>query len=157
MKRLAATFFITFTSMNIYLKHLITGLIFCAIGVITNSCSCDWHLNKAKYKCGFSFKSDTIYKKDSVFINSVKKDTVFNYFQRDTVIVREGRLTMKYFYNNHDSTVYLSGKCDTIKIEKEVPVIVNNTEIKESYTAYFKWTAIILICLVGGAYLIKFK
>ena len=120
-----------------------------------SSCSCEWYLNKAKDKCGFSFKSDTIYRKDSILIDRVAKDTVFKYFSRDTVVVREGRLTMKYFYNSHDSTVYLNGKCDTIKVVKEVPVVVNNTEIKESYTAYFKWIAIILLCSALILYLVK--
>lgn len=120
-----------------------------------SSCSCEYYLNKAKSKCGFTIKADTVYKKDSILVNKVVKDTLFKYFQRDTVIVREGRLTMKYFYNSHDSTVYLNGKCDTIKIIREIPVQVNTTEIKESYTAYFKWIAIILLCCVGIAYLVK--
>lgn len=120
-----------------------------------SSCSCEYYLNKAKSKCGFTTKTDTVYKKDSVFVDRVTKDTLFKYFQKDTVIVREGRLTMKYYYNSHDSTVYLNGKCDTIKIIREIPVQVNTTEIKESYTAYFKWIAIILLCGVAIAYLIK--
>jgi len=120
-----------------------------------SSCSCEYYLNKAKSKCGFTTKTDTVYKKDSVFVDRVTKDTLFKYFQKDTVIVREGRLTMKYYYNSHDSTVYLNGKCDTIKIIREIPVQVNTTEIKESYTAYFKWIAIILLCGVVIAYLVK--
>ena len=120
-----------------------------------SSCSCEYYLNKAKSKCGFTTKTDTVYKKDSVFVDRVTKDTLFKYFQRDTVIVREGRLTMKYYYNSHDSTVYLNGKCDTVKIVREIPVQVNTTEIKESYTAYFKWIAIILLCGVAIAYLVK--
>lgn len=120
-----------------------------------SSCSCEYYLNKAKSKCGFATKTDTVYKKDSVFVERVTKDTLFKYFQKDTVIVRDGRLTMKYYYNSHDSTVYLNGKCDTIKIIREIPVQVNTTEIKESYTAYFKWIAIILLCCVGIAYLVK--
>lgn len=110
---------------------------------------------RLKTNAVLSFKSDTIYRKDSILIDRVAKDTVFKYFSRDTVVVREGRLTMKYFYNSHDSTVYLNGKCDTIKVVKEVPVVVNNTEIKESYTAYFKWIAIILLCSALILYLVK--
>lgn len=95
-----------------------------------SSCSCDWHLKKARQKCNISQLSDTLFISDTTYVDRVKKDTLFYYNQKDTVIIREGRLTMKYFYN--DSTVYLSGTCDTIKVIKEVPVIVNNTELKGS-------------------------
>jgi hypothetical protein len=42
-----------------------------------NSCTCDYHLRKAKSKCGYAVKTDTIYRKDTVFVNRVTKDTVF--------------------------------------------------------------------------------
>ena len=116
--------------------------------VVLNSCTCDYHLRKAKSKCGYAVKTDTIYRKDTVFVNRVTKDTVFNYYSRDTVVIKEGRLTMKYFYNTHDSTVYLKGQCDTIRIIKEIPVQINTTEIKQSYTAYFKWAALILALVI---------
>lgn len=134
---------------------LIRLLLYTAFAAILTGCSCDWYLNKAKSKCGFTFKSDTIYRKDSVMIDRVTKDTVFKYFQRDTVVVREGRLTMKYFYNSHDSTVYLNGKCDTIKVIKEVPVVVNNTEIKQSLLPFFKWFVILIAVVITGYIAVK--
>ena len=125
-----------------------------------NSCSCDYHIKRAKLKCGYTTKSDTVWRKDTTYIHEVTKDTVFNYFQRDTVVVREGRLTMKYFYNTHDSTVYLSGKCDTVFIVKNVPTVVNTTEIKESVWPIllniFK-LLVAIMCAVGLYKLIKSK
>lgn len=109
-----------------------------------SSCSCDWHLKKARQKCNISQLSDTLFISDTTYIDRVKKDTLFYYNQKDTVIIREGRLTMKYFYN--DSTVYLSGTCDTIKVIKEVPVIVNNTELKPNFwSGLFNLTNLLLM------------
>lgn len=128
---------------------LILMFIICAVLIaVLNSCTCDYHLRKAKSKCGYSLKTDTIYRNDTTFVNRVQKDKVFNFYSRDTVVVKEGRLTMKYFYNTHDSTVYLKGQCDTIRIIKEIPVQVNTTEIKESYLSYFKWAALILVLVI---------
>lgn len=113
--------------------------------LLLSSCTCNYHLNRAKLKCGYSFKSDTVYKKDTVLISSVQTHTVFHYNQKDTVIVKEGRLIMKYFYN--DSTVYLAGKCDTVFVVKDVPVVVNKTEIKESNFIYL-WVIIIVLFII---------
>jgi len=126
-------------------NHLLFIAILLAIlFFILNSCTCDYHLRKAKSKCGYTTKTDTIYRNDTTFINRVTKDTVFNYYSRDTVVIKEGRLTMKYFYNNHDSTVYLKGQCDTVFIVKPIPIQVNTTEIKQSWLSYLKWFGLIL-------------
>lgn len=113
--------------------------------ILLSSCTCNYHLNRAKLKCGYSFKSDTIFKKDTVLINSVQTHTIFHYNQKDTVIVKEGRLTMKYFYN--DSTVYLAGKCDTVFVVKDIPVVVNKTEVKESNFLHL-WVIIVVLFII---------
>ena len=58
---------------------------------------------------------------------------------------------MKYFYR--DSTVFLSGTCDTIKIIKEVPVMVNKTELKDTWD--LKWYLLLIIVLFAAYKLIK--
>lgn len=113
--------------------------------LLLSSCTCNYHLNRAKLKCGYSFKSDTVFKKDTVLISSVQTHTVFHYNQKDTVIVKEGRLTMKYFYN--DSTVYLAGKCDTVFVVKDIPVVVNKTEVKESNFLHL-WVIIVVLFII---------
>lgn len=60
---------------------------------------------------------------DTVYTESVAVDTFFKYTTiKDTVIVHKDKLTMKYFYNNTDSTVFLSGLCDkdTVIVEKQI-------------------------------------
>jgi hypothetical protein len=73
-------------------------------------------------------KSDTVFRPDTVITKLVQKDTSFHFFQPDTVFIKEGKLTYKYFLR-HDSTVYLDGKCDPDTIIREIPFIVNNTTI----------------------------
>lgn len=133
-----------------WLQALIFGLALSFV-LFLASCSCEYHLKKAKAKCSLNQLTDTIWKKDSVFVDRVKKDTAFYYNQTDTVIIKEGRLTMKYFYR--DSTVFLSGTCDTIKIIKEVPVIVNKTELKDTWN--IKWYLLLIVVLFAAYKLIK--
>lgn len=113
--------------------------------LISFSCTCERKLDKVLKKCPELLLNDTIRIRDTIVINGVQKDTIFNYLVKDTVIIREGGLTMKYFYNTHDSTIYLSGKCDTIYIPytKYIPV---NQIINED-TGGFNWWLIACIVL----------
>lgn len=113
--------------------------------LISFSCTCERKLDKVLKKCPELLLNDTIRIRDTIVINGVQKDTIFNYLVKDTVIIREGGLTMKYFYNTHDSTIYLSGKCDTIYIPytKDIPV---NQIINED-TGGFNWWLIACIVL----------
>ena len=112
---------------------LVTLLIF------LNSCSCDWHLSRAKKKCLNTSLSDTVRIHDTLYTKEVQRDTTFFYKTKDSVIVREGKLVLKYFYNSHDSTVYLKGEClpDTVFYEKQV--IVNSLELKSDPLVKYRW------------------
>ena len=111
------------------------------------SCSCNYKLKRLLKNCPELIKGDTLTIRDTIRINSVEKDTLFNYYTKDTVIIREGRLTMKYFYNSHDSTVYINGRCDTIFriIETKVPT---NQIIQENNKNYF-WLFAALLLVIG--------
>ncbi len=73
---------------------------------------------------------DTITRVDTITILPGAADTLIYYKQTDTVIVKENGVTVKYFYNTKDSTVYIHGERDTILIVREVPVQVNTFETK---------------------------
>lgn len=113
--------------------------------LISFSCTCERKLDKVLKKCPELLLNDTIRIRDTIVINGVQKDTIFNYLVKDTVIIREGGLTMKYFYNTHDSTIYLSGKCDTIYIPytKDIPV----NQILNEDGGGFNWWLIACIVL----------
>lgn len=123
------------------MKHLLLILTI----LISFSCTCERKLDKVLKKCPELLLNDTIRIRDTIVINGVQKDTIFNYLVKDTVIIREGGLTMKYFYNTHDSTIYLSGKCDTIYIPytKDIPV----NQILNEDTGGFNWWIIACIIL----------
>jgi len=136
-----------------YLFILITS-------VLVTSCACDYHMGKIRKKCPSILEKDTIRVHDTIRIASVQRDTVFNYLQKDTVIIKEGRLTMKYFYNTTDSTVYLSGKCDTIRVVREIQVPVEKTVFKYDFLNSNKFLfsiILLLLCLILIAYLFKKK
>ena len=104
-----------------------------------SSCSCDWHLQRAEAKCG-KLSNDTITVHDTIITKMVTSDTVFKYFVKDSVIVREGKLVMKYYYNSHDSTVYLQGKCISDTIVKEIKVPYEKTIVKvDFFPDWLKW------------------
>ena len=128
--------------------------------IIVTSCSCDYHMGKVKKKCPSILEKDTIRVHDTIRISSVERDSSFYYMQKDTVIIKEGRLTMKYFYNTTDSTVYLSGKCDTIRVVREIQIPVERTIFKYDFLGSnkFLFSIILLLdCLILIAYLFKKK
>lgn len=135
-----------------------TAIILIALSAFFCSCSCNWHLDKAKKKCGYTTSHDTISVHDTLRVPEIKKDTVFHYYQKDTVIIHEGKLTMKYFYNNHDSTVFLSGKVDTVYVVSEVKVPCDQNVFKYQWLKPLKnWLIIILIAVCAILAFLTYK
>lgn len=118
-----------------------------------SSCDCNYHLERARSKCGIKNLTDTIHKIDTMITKQVDHDTTFFYHQRDTVLIKEGKLVMKYFYR--DSTVYLRGECVSDTIIKQVPFIVNTTELQIDYVDRYKWWLLGFILILVLIYLIK--
>lgn len=118
--------------------------------LLAYSCTCERKLDHVLKKCPSLLKGDTIHIHDTIVVNGVQKDTIFHYLQKDTVIIREGGLTMRYYYNTHDSTVYLSGKCDTIfvPVKYDIPTMAVIDE-----ESSFNWW---MIAAIGLALLLVF-
>lgn len=117
------------------IKHIIFSLLTMIILMGVMSCGQkSW--SKRGYRKGW-IKSDTII--NTIYIKESKSDTIFkNHIVRDTVIIKDNKLTVRYFYNTKDSTVYLDGKCDPDTIR--VPVIINAVqEIEQTKWQKF-WT-----------------
>jgi len=136
-----------------WLKLLLVLLILSLYLMIT-SCSCNYHLSKAEKKCGSHVQKDTIIVHDSFIVHSNIHDTLFKY-SRDTVVMKQDRLTVKYFYNTKDSTVYLWGKCDTIKINRFIKVPYEKTVLETNWFDKFKWFIYIGGILVFLYFVIK--
>lgn len=101
-------------------------------------------------------KTDTIFRKDTLYTKGDWKDSVFNYFQTDTILLKQDKLTIKYFYN-HDSTIYLQGKCAPDTIYRNIPIQVNSVNIEQNLTWWDKtriwlfsnwwWIALIVLLI----------
>ena len=92
---------------------------------------------------------DTVTIHDTTVVTESRTDTVLRISEitHDTVIIREGQSEVKYFYNTHDSTIYIEGKChDTIIIEErdgQDKFIV--TEVEKS-----NWHTWLFIGMIAG-------
>jgi hypothetical protein len=125
-----------------------------ALVIFLSSCSCDYHYGRLAKKC--KLKQDTLLVHDTIVTQNVTKDTIFKYFTKDTVIVREGKLTMKYFYNSHDSTVYLNGRCAPDTIIREIRVTYDYVQPKVDYfPGWLKWCVITMLALIIIGFILK--
>jgi hypothetical protein len=118
--------------------------LYIAIGILILSSCGQRAWTKRGKKRGW-IKSEIKY--DTVYTDSVFKDTVFLFGRiRDTVILKEDKLTVKYFYNRKDSTVYLSGECDkdTLIVEKEIIRV----ETKEGFYWKTHMIGFLLVALI---------
>lgn len=80
-------------------------------------------------------KSDTVWTLDTIYSQGAIKDSTFHFYQTDTVVMEKDNLTVKYFFN-HDSTIFIEGKCKPDTILKYYPVQVNTLEVKKA----LKWS-----------------
>lgn len=118
------------------------------------SCGCNYHLKKVQSKCGFTTKVDTLTLHDTIKTERTIKDTLFKH-TKDTVVLKQNNLTVKYFYNTKDSTIYLQGKCDTIIkiITKKIPV--STTNYNTNFWESNKWIFLILFIGLLVVYVLK--
>ena len=101
-------------------------LILLVVSIFLTSCSYFSHQSIAQRhldKIGLEV-CDTVTIHDTTVVTESRTDTVLRISEisHDTIIIREGQSEVKYFYNTHDSTIYIEGKChDTIIVdEREV-------------------------------------
>lgn len=129
-------------------------LIFCFF--LLSGCSCEKKLLRIKKKCPELVQKDTVKIRDTIYTMVSEKDTIFHYNSKDTVIIKEGKLTVKYFYNTKDSLVYISGKCDTIRIIKEYNVPYEKIVYKDNIWTFLRiyWWIPLLIIIFATFYIL---
>lgn len=125
------------------IKFLILFLLACGALALFGSCSAKWHLAQAKKKAPELFQRDTLIVHDTSYIKAVSKDTAFYFMQKDTVVLKQDRLQIKYFYNN--DSVFLSGTCADTTIIKEISVPVEKTIMVEGEQPKWVWPVIIVM------------
>lgn len=105
-------------------------------------------LTQQAIELGAKVTPDTVYKKVPVFINSVRVDSIFVTKAGDTVRIEIDRLKIKFIDLPGDS-VFIEGKCDSLTVIKEVPILVTK-EIKTGLSALIVVQWSILALLVGA-------
>jgi hypothetical protein len=113
-----------------------------------SSCTPENRLNRLISKHPHLVKSDTIWKTDTTIIQAVRYDTSFTLSYDTTTIVHD-RLTIKHFFNRHDSTVYISGECAGDTIYKEIPTVINTVISEKPFNWYlFLLVGVILLIII---------
>lgn len=101
------------------------------IPIILLSCSPQKRIARIAKKYNL-IQTDTVFKKDTVIFEGARKDTTIHYLQKDTFVLREKNMVYKYYYNIHDSTVYLDGECLPDTIYRDVPISVNSISVTDT-------------------------
>jgi hypothetical protein len=100
-----------------FLKFLVISFLIAFVICFMASCGQKHWQHRGEKKGWIETKIDTI------VTDSVVTDTIFKHnLVRDTLTLHKDKLTVKYFYNTTDSTVYLWGKCDgdTVYVDKQI-------------------------------------
>lgn len=100
---------------------------------------------------GAVWTHDTVFVDHPVFIEEVKRDSIFFSLPGDTVRIEKDRLRVTYVRLPGDS-VFIEGECqaDTVKIQ--VPVAIDN-----SIEGGYPWWYIAIALLVGAGLIAVFK
>jgi hypothetical protein len=110
-----------------------------------------------------SVKVTTVIHRDTIFQKEIHKDTIFNTKEtHDTVILKENRLTIKYYQKN-DSTAYLSGsvskdtiiKIDTVKTI-QTTVVKEVAKPKSSWENFSDWFTILALIALASFFGLKY-
>lgn len=134
----------------ILLWSLCAYFVFSLIG-----CSPILRHNRLVKKFPYVHKADTLVLRDTVRFNEVRKDSVFYYNQKDTVIINKENLQVKYFYSN--DSVYIDGTCKEVTkvIERKVPIYKNATDYVAIFKRLFWWIFGVVALLIGIRIVIK--
>ncbi len=143
---------------------MVKKIIILIVTLMLSSCGCNYHLKKVEKKCGYSTSTEVVTFHDTIYTERIVKDTIFSFTNSsDTVILKQDNLQIKYFYNTHDSTVYIKGECKTDTIYKDRVVTINNKtyewSLKEAIKSNLLWIGlilfIVLILLMAYKFILK--
>jgi hypothetical protein len=128
------------------MKKLTIALLLATVLV---GCSPERRLQRLVKRYPNLLAKDTITIRDTFITKEVSKDTVFNLSNsRDTVVIKQDKLTIKHFYNRQTDSVYLQGKCAPDTFIKVIKVPYDKVVVK-SNEWYNQWYWILIIISVG--------
>lgn len=135
------------TSVLLIASILVALILF----VVLSSCTCESRLSSVRKKCPELLKKDTLKIRDTFFTKEVHRDTVFKFnYSSDTITLKQDNLLIKYFYNTKDSTVYIKGQCDTVRIIREYHVPYDKIVYKETFWSFLKqyWYVFVFVIML---------
>lgn len=113
------------------------------------SCSPEKRLARLLKKHPELVKRDTVRVADTVRVDGISRDTIFwNTITRDTIIINDRQLTIKYF--NTGDSIFIKGECDTVTVIREVPVTTNTVEIVKEPVGWWVWLLGVVALLCAG-------
>lgn len=140
-----------YSNTYLYLIHVLAGIGLAGIFFLS-SCSPIKRHARLVEKYPFVHTTDTVTYRDTIRVEipKVKVDTIVSLKElRDTITIEKDRLKIK-LYTVHDS-IFVSGVCDTITIEKEVirkvPVKYYIHKQERSWLKFVMLLAMILFAL----------
>lgn len=143
------------------LRYILILFAIWLVAALTLGCSPEKRIARILKRNPHLVKTDTVWVKDTVTVYGTHTDTIIKIWQKDTVIIRKDQLTMKYFVRS-DSTIYLDGKCDTVRIIREIPVATTTVKVEEAPTLKqriltFLWDNTLLILILAGIAVLFFR
>ena len=143
--------------MQVKSKHIIFSLLLLLTLI---SCSPKARFTRLVEKHPHLLTTDSVEVVDTVkiVVEKVEHDTIFSrhFFteiRKDTLVIQKDRLTVEIFHDTIHDSIYVSGKCDTITIEKiierKIPVkyyektpkwkqLINKGILYYEYKEYYK-------------------
>lgn len=123
------------------------------LATVLIGCSPERRLQRLVKRYPHLLAKDTITIRDTFITKEVSKDTVFNLSNsRDTVVIKQDKLTIKYFYNRQKDSVYLQGKCDADTVVKVIKVPYDKIIYKSE-----DWKYILVWAIIGFAFFVSMK
>jgi hypothetical protein len=114
------------------------------ISIFILGCSAQSRLNRLEKKHPELFKVDTLWKYDTVKIESTIFDTILQAGATgDTIVIHDSLMTIRYFSDG--KKVYIQGETKTIERIVKYPVQVKAAVIRETTNKIAWW-----IYLIGG-------
>lgn len=128
----------------------------CAMLIILSGCSCNSLMSRIQKKNCATFRNDTLLVHDTIRINEIRRDTTFRFTHTsDTIRLNNDRLHIKYFFNTHDSTIYLAGKCDSIIVYREIKVPYTQNVFNFDYIKHYRWYIIIGLLIICTIFVLR--
>lgn len=120
--------------------------------ILISACSPQRRLSRLCKQHPDLCRVDSVVVRDTFSVPSVQVDTLFYYKQTDTVIIREGRATVKYFQSR--DTVFLQARCDSVVQIREKTIYLPPKPVIEEKKPWYNqvgaggWIIIILLGIV---------